>query len=222
MLHFDVAELPTGGWELKGTKTTARTKGGQPLVLPTKPLAEKMAGQLSELGAKSPLFLLASATIDTVMPERAARIAELGSFLDTDLVFYRAPDPADLRARQDAAWDAAINWAIGNGAGGLTVTEGLVRIHQPEQAHSMLAQVLGQMSDWQLLVAHRAGHQAGSVILGCMFAQKMLDAQGLFEAANVEELYQTWRYGADAELDKKLAHTRTVLDQLQTFRDLLA
>jgi chaperone required for assembly of F1-ATPase len=221
MLNFSVRPA-NGGWEIAGTKTTALTKGGRALVLPAEGLAHAMAAELAVQGAKSPLFLLASAVIDAVRPDRPAHVAQVGRFLDTDLVCYRAPDPADLAARQATAWDPVLAWGQARGVGPLSVTQGLTQLAQPQAAHTALAEALNTLDDWHLLVAHRATHQVGSALLGLMFASRAAHDHDVFAAAYVEELYQNDRYGEDAELKKRLDHARTVLGHLRSFRDLLA
>ena len=222
MLSFTIKGTPSEGWCIQGKKKAAQTRGGQPLILPTEALATAIANQLTEQGPKSPLFLIASAGIDLVRPDMPNHVAEAMRFLDTDLTCYRTPEPHDLRAAQDKAWDPVWAWAKGVGLHPLKRTEAVSAIEQDKTVRKGLQRQLEMLDFWHLLLCHRVTHQVGSVLMGLMFAKGDIDAERLYQSAFVEEHYQTGRYGPEAELDKKLAVNRAVMDELYAFRNLLS
>ena len=60
--------------------------------------------------------------------------AEVERYLACDLVFYRAPGPAGLVARQGAAWDPVLAWARDALGARFVLAEGIVFVAQPAPA----------------------------------------------------------------------------------------
>src|SRR5262245_16736741 len=105
-----------GGFGLALDGRPVRTPARRALAAPSRGLAEALA---EEWRAQSeyidptamPLTRLANSIIDGVAdaPDKVA--ADVGKYLASDLVFYRASSPPGLVARQQAAWDPLMAWA---------------------------------------------------------------------------------------------------------------
>src|ERR1700685_4098265 len=93
-----------------------RPPAGRVLAAPTPALAEALAAewdaQREEIDpAKMPLTRLANAIIDGVAEKPGPVAAEIEKYLTSDLLFYRAASPQELRERQAALWDPILAWA---------------------------------------------------------------------------------------------------------------
>ena len=133
-----VAEA-AGGFRLALDGRPIRTQGGQPQVVPTRALAEAMAeewaGQGEEVDPKTfPLRDLADFAIDHVRPDRAATIATLLRYAETDTLCYRA-DPEDaLYRRQRELWDPLLAGLEARHGARLHPVSGIVHRPQSEAA----------------------------------------------------------------------------------------
>ena len=95
-----------------------RTPGRVPLALPTSALAAAVADEWRAVGETldpraMPLTGLANAAIDRIGPDPHAFAAGLARYGESDLLCYRAIEPAPLVERQAAAWDPVLAWARG-------------------------------------------------------------------------------------------------------------
>ena len=81
-----------------------------------------------------PLTRLANAIIDGVAARARPVAAEIGKYLASDLLFYRAETPAALRARQAQHWDPILAWARQALGADFKLGEGVVHVAQPPAA----------------------------------------------------------------------------------------
>src|SRR3569623_1420543 len=93
-----------------------RTPAGKLLAAPVRTLAEALAAEWNEQRDKidpaaMPLTRLANSIIDGVAPFPQPVAAEIEKYLGTDLLLYRAAEPAALVAMQRDRWDPVLDWA---------------------------------------------------------------------------------------------------------------
>jgi chaperone required for assembly of F1-ATPase len=174
------------------------------LALPTRALAEAVAGEWAGQGAKidpatMPMTKLANTAIDRVAPERARIVAEIVEFAGSDLVCYRAQMPADLVGLQARSWDPVVDWALKRLDASFAVTAGVV--HRP-QATTVLARIRGFLEahdEWALTAIHNMTTLTGSALIAAMIAEGALEAEAGWNAAHVDEEWQASLWGADEE-----------------------
>ena len=118
------------GWSVRldgrGVKTPAR----KTLTVPSEALATMVAEEWAAQGERidapaMPLTRLCFVALDRMELAREETIAEVTKYASTDLVCFRAPDPAELVAAQAAAWDPMLAWA-----------EQALEAHAPEAGQS--------------------------------------------------------------------------------------
>ncbi|GEO80541.1 ATP12 family chaperone protein [Pararhodospirillum oryzae] len=192
------------GFGLRLDGKPVRTPTRLPLVAPTPALAEAMAGEWRAQGdtiepETMPLTALANTALDRVMPAQEAVIAALVRYGDTDLLCYRAAEPPDLVARQDAAWPPLLAWAAETLGIRLEVTRGLMPTPQPAGSLKRLEASLAALDPWTLTVAQALTAITGSVILGLAVAHRRLEATEAFRISQIDDLFQAERWGEDAE-----------------------
>src|SRR5262245_9206484 len=112
-----------------------RTPAKEPLVLPTRALAEAVAAEWAAQGDEvrpqaMPLMRLSSIALDIVAKRREAVVAELAKYAETDLVCYRAAEQPALAARQQARWQPLLDWATLRYDAPFAVTSGVVPLPQ--------------------------------------------------------------------------------------------
>jgi chaperone required for assembly of F1-ATPase len=181
-----------------------RTPMKAPLRLPTRGLVEAVAaewsGQGEILDPATMLFTkLANTAIDRVGPERARIEAEVTDYANSDLVCYRADDPAILAERHRAAWDPVVDWARTALDAPFVVTTGLIHAPQPAAALSAFAADLARLTDFELTADYTVMTLTGSALLALALARGAIAPEVAWAAANVDEDYQIELWGEDEE-----------------------
>jgi len=98
------------GWHVALDARRVKTQGGNPLAVPNKALADLLAGEWAAQGEEvEPGSFrhrdIADFAIDVVAPDRAAAIAALLRYAETDTLCYRADPEEPLFKRQQEVWE---------------------------------------------------------------------------------------------------------------------
>ncbi|HLY79994.1 MAG TPA: ATP12 family chaperone protein, partial [Caulobacteraceae bacterium] len=141
----DVA-LVDDGFAVQLDGRTARSPNGAPLVLPTRALAELIAGewaaQAVEIDPGSmPATRLAAGALALDTAGREAAVERLASFAGSDLLCYFADGPASLVERQERRWGPAIAWADAALGVKFHRTQGIIHQPQPQSTLDRVAEL---------------------------------------------------------------------------------
>lgn len=203
-------------------KTPAKAE----LRVPTLALAEAIAGewqaQQDEIRPQSmPAMQLAATTIDRVMADPDFARRDIVRYGDTDLLSYRADEPATLAERQAAEWQPLLDWFRDRYDVQMKVTAGIIAVAQPAELKPRLERVCAGLDAWQLTALHGATTNTGSVVLGLALLDGRLDADSAHRAALLDELHQAERWGEDAEAAARRAGLLADLQATARFLALL-
>jgi chaperone required for assembly of F1-ATPase len=200
---FEDASVGGGGKPfpllLDGKKV--HTPARRVLTAPSRALAEALAqewnAQVNEIDpARMPLTRLANAVIDGVSEKPAAVAAEIEKYLASDLLFYRADTPAGLVALQARHWDPVLAWARESFGARFATVAGIVHVAQPATAlAAMRAQV--PVEPWRLGALSSVTTLTGSALIALALAAGVLDTEGAWAAAHVDEDWQMSQWGRD-------------------------
>jgi chaperone required for assembly of F1-ATPase len=124
-------------------------------------------------------------------------IEETAKFGTSDLVCYRATDPASLVQRQAASWQPLLDWLAERYQARLVVGSGTMFVMQPAVAVAALRAAVAAHGDLALSALYNLTHIAGSLVIGLAVSEGRLPAADAFTAAQLDELYQIERWGAD-------------------------
>ena len=110
----EVTEEPEG-YGIALDERKVQTPAKVALILPSRALAEVVAAEWDAQTDKvdprtMPATRGANAAIDKVRHQHGEVAAMLADYGDSDLLCYRAASPAELVARQAAAWDPMLDW----------------------------------------------------------------------------------------------------------------
>ena len=202
-----------------------RTPGRHALEMPTEALAQAVAGewraQDDEIQPRDmPLTQLANTAIDRTRPLRTQVIEQIASYGETDLLCYRVADPPDYAEIQAANWQPLLDWAKDTYGARLQVTTDVAPLKQPKTALLALYQAVASHDDFVLTGLHAATSASGSVIVGLALAKGHLDAEQSYSLSQLDELYQTEKWGEDAEARTRREDIRDVLRSAATFMAL--
>lgn len=144
-----------------------------------------------------PLTRLVSTAIDCVVPQRATLIGELMNYVDADMLCYRASYPADLKARQQAAWQPVLDWLDATIGIALQASEGFGPHRQSAAAVAALKAAFESLDDGRLTALQAAAAITGSLALALALTHGCITAAEAFTAASLDESYQMEKWGED-------------------------
>ncbi len=217
-----VSEGPDG-FRLTLDGRPANTPARNPLRLPTRALAEKVAAewdaQETQIDpARMPLTRLANTAIDGVAPRLDAVITDLCAYAGTDLVAYRAGEPDRLVAAQGAAWDPILAWARDAFGARLILSEGVMHVEQPpDTVRALAAAVSAETDPFRLAGLHTLTTLTGSLLIALAVLRDHLTPMQAWAAAHVDEAYQAEVWGRDAEAEARLEARRAEFEAAADF-----
>lgn len=212
--YKDVSLCPVeGGYGVVLDGRPVKLPGGSAvLCVAHKALADLVAAEWAAQGDvivpdEMPVMQIVSTCALEVGAQRPAMEAQIFKYIDTDLLYYRAPGPDALVRAQQAVWDpllAAFSKRFGVDA---DVTDGLVALRQGEALHAAVRGYVSGLSDEEFTVLQIVVPLSGSVVLGCLFTAADVGAVDVLAAARVEErfkdeMYDAERYGPDPAIEK--------------------
>jgi chaperone required for assembly of F1-ATPase len=214
------------GWNVTLDGKVLRSPAKKDFNLPTKGLALAVA---AEWDAQTehvrplamPLMQLASTAIDRVGADRARIVTELVGYAGTDLICYRASEPPSLVEREAQAWDPLLAWLGRRYDVSLATTNGIVAVAQAPATMEALTKVIGGHNDFALAALATLIQTAGSVVIGLAVAEGEITAEQGAHAAQLDELYQTERWGEDKEAVERRVAQIAEMVAARRFLDLL-
>jgi chaperone required for assembly of F1-ATPase len=184
-----------------------QTPARQPLLLPSRALAEAIAAEWRAQGDEMlplamPLTRLVNTVLDGVRVTRPEVIAAILRFGENDLLSYRAEAPVELVARQ-LAWNEYLDWAAKRHGARVAVTSGIRHVEQSAETLEALRQVVAALDDFQLAALHVLASVTGSLVLGLAVLDGRLTAAEAFSLSRLDELYQAEKWGTDREAEQR-------------------
>src|SRR5262249_4007683 len=204
-VYREVRVAPAGaGWGILLGPRTLQTPARAPLLLPRRRLAEAVAAEWDAqtdkvVPATMPLMRLAATAIDRAVAQRRQVIDEVVGYAETDLVCYRADRPPELVARQSALWQPLVDWVTLRFDAPLLVTTGVVPKAHPAAAIAAIRAAVESLDPFWLMALHSATTAGGSVAIGLALAEQRLDAEGAWQASQLDETFQIEQWGEDPE-----------------------
>lgn len=204
----------------------AKTPARADLAAPTSALAEAIADEWRGEGDSvdfSALALTRHATtaIDLGNRERNRWIEDVVAYLKSDLVCYRANEPAALAGRQNETWSPYLAWAEQALGAALCVTAGVAPVAQAEGAVRGARERLSAMNDWALIAVKTATEITGSAVLAFALEARAFPAAEIFSASRLDERFQSERWGVDEEAAAREARLHADFLSVAKWLDLL-
>lgn len=203
-----------------------RTPARNLLQAPTPALAQAIAAEWESQAsvidpAKMPLTRLANSIIDGVAHATAEVAADVGKYLGSDMLCYRAAAPDRLVARQAEIWDPILDFARDKLGARFILTEGVGFVNQPD--HALAAARAAIPTDpWRLGAVHTVTTLTGSALIALALMRGALTLDEAWRAANLDEDWNFELWGGDdvalRRREGRLAELRAaafVLEQLR-------
>lgn len=200
-----------GGWKVLLDGRPVKTVGGRVQALPTRALAEAMAAEWAGQGEEilPALFFLrdlADYAIDVVGPDRDMAIRLILPYGETDTLCYRGDPGEALTRRQETVWEPLLKGAEQRLGVHFERVAGIIHRPQPAATMMRLETVLMTKADFELAALNTLANLAASLVIGLAALDDGADPDALWNAANLEEDWQTELWGNDAEAAARRAH----------------
>ena len=195
-------ERTESGWEIRLDGRPVRTPGRVPLAVPTQAMADAIADDWRAVGddidpRSMPLTGLANAAIDRIAPDPRTFAAGLARYGESDLLCYRSDHPVLLRERQDRVWDEPLDWARARYDVHFEIVTGIMHRDQPQATLARLADAITARDAFELAALNQVVTITGSLVLALALAERALDADAVWAAANLDEDWQIEQWGED-------------------------
>ncbi len=215
-----------GGWEILLDDRAVKTPARHPLVVPSEAVAGAIAAEWDAQGEKvdprsMPLTGLANAAIDRVATDREAFARGLSSYGESDLLCYRADHPNALVERQVEHWDPILAWARRRFDVDFEIVCGIIHKAQHEMTLKQLRQAVSVLDPFELAGLAPLVTISGSLVIALALAEDAVDLNRAWEAATVDEAFQTEQWGEDAEAAAALENRRRDFEAGYRFLTLL-
>jgi chaperone required for assembly of F1-ATPase len=220
-----VACLPEG-YVVRLDDRVLRSPAGNAFAMPNAALAEAIAGEWRVQGDKiapatMPLMQLAATAIDRIAPVSAETVAAIVGYAETDLLCYRAAEPAALVERQQRLWQPILDWAGIYLDAPFIVTTGIMHRPQPAAVGVAVRAALAELEPLRLAALAAIAGTVGSAVLAIAVHAGRIDAETAFVLSQLDESFQIERWGEDAETAGRRAQLRAELLDAARFLALL-
>lgn len=202
-----------GGYTVTLDGRRVKTPAKAALVVPTEALAQEIAAEWAAQDKTvdprtMPFTRSANAAIDKVMTQHAEVAQMIADYGDADLLCYRAASPADLVARQAAAWDPLLDWAAETMGARLETRAGVMHAPQDPGALARLRAEVATLDAFHLTALHDLVSLSGSLVIGLAALRGWRAPEALWETSRVDESWQIDQWGADEEAAEVTARKR--------------
>jgi len=213
-------------WDVRLDGRPVRTPARVPLIVPTKALADAIAGEWRSVEEvvdprAMPLTGMANAAIDRVAPDPAAFVGGLVRYAEADLACYRSSWPPELVTRQSDAWNVLLAWARRRYDVDFSTTSGLTHVPQPLATVERLAHSVAALNSFQLAGLSPLVTIGGSLIAGLAILEKAITPEQGWEAVTIDERWQLEQWGTDTEAQTALDNRERDFFAATRFLELL-
>jgi chaperone required for assembly of F1-ATPase len=206
-----------GGFAVGLDGRVPKTPGLKPVVVPSEAVAARMAVEWAAQGdiidpATMPLVRIVNSAVEAGEEALPALRAEIVNYAGNDLLLYRADGPETLVRRQEALWDAALVPLARHFGVSFQPTIGVLHQAQPAPTLAKLAAVLEPEPLLPLTAMNAVMSITGSGLLALALRHGLVDAEGVWLAAHVDEDHNIQRWGEIEEITARRAQRRRDFD----------
>ena len=206
-------EREDGGWRVMLDGRPIRTQGGSAQVVPTRALADALAGEWARQGEEIdalafPRRDMADYAIDRVAAQREETIARILRFAETDTLCYRADPDEPLHRKQRDVWEPLVTAFEAREGVRLERVSGVLHRPQPAATLAALRARLERENAFTLAALEALASLAASLCIALQALEPAADAESLWDAAELEEQWQADLWGREAEAEARRAKRR--------------
>jgi chaperone required for assembly of F1-ATPase len=208
-----------GGFTVMLDGRTLRGPKGAQTVLPSEPLAELVAEEWAAQGEHLELAAmhatrLANTAIESIPQARDATAQQIADYAASDLLCYRATDPAGLVARQAQRWDPILARAEAELSLRFIPVSGIIHQAQPATTLERVKALALRLDDFGLVGLAFGVPLFGSAALGLALQHGWLSGEAAFDLSRIDEAWQEEKWGVDDEAAERTMRLRSEAEML--------
>ncbi len=182
----------------------AKTPSKKNLALPNIELAKQVAKEWQEQEkfidpSKMALTRLVNSAIEGGSGACSALRAEIIKYAGSDLLLYRAKSPKELAQLQEEKWDRVLIALAQKFDVKFMPTFGIIHQEQPKKTLKILDNSLENLDNFTLCALMAITSLTGSALLAIAIYNSLIDADEAWEAAMIDENYNSSVWGEDLE-----------------------
>jgi len=219
-------EQSTFGHAVRLDGRPVKTPTRNELALPTKKLADAVVAEWEAVEKTidpmlMPMTGFANAAIDHIGGHRDGFVTAIAAYGETDLLCYRAAADEALGARQAENWEPWLDWSRARYDVSFVIVEGIMHQPQPAATLEKLRSAVAARGTFELAAMAKLAHLSGSLVLTLALVERAGEADEVWNAACLDELWQEELWGADHWADKNRADRRVEFMAAVRFLELL-
>jgi chaperone required for assembly of F1-ATPase len=219
-------EQSTFGHAVRLDGRPVKTPTRNELALPTKKLADAGVAEWEAVEKTidpmlMPMTGFANAAIDHIGGDRDGFVTAIAAYGETDLLCYRAAADEALGARQAENWEPWLDWSRARYDVSFVIVEGIMHQPQPAATLEKLRSAVAARGTFELAAMAKLAHLSGSLVLTLALVERAGEADEVWNAACLDELWQEELWGADHWADKNRADRRVEFMAAVRFLELL-
>ena len=205
-----------GGFAVALDGKPIKTPSGRIVAVPSRAIAEAMVAEWEAQRehidpTTMPMTRFANSVVDAVIDRVGIVRDDIAKYFSTDLLFYRAGHPEILVTREAQHWDPVVFWAADELGAHFILAEGIMHVRQPDAAVEAAREALPS-DPWSVAALHVVTTLTGSALLALALHQGARDAGQVWEAAHVDEDFNSEQWGADEEVVARKAARKRDFD----------
>ncbi len=195
------------------------------LTLPNLKLAEEIKSeweaQKDELDIKSmPITNIAYTWQDKILPKKSEIIKAISEYLKTELICYVSPD-GELYKQQIAKWQPIADIFEKDTSIKLNFTKTISSAVQTCEDLEKFTQLLENLPAPHLTAMQITISLLGSAVVSYEFAKGNITIEQAFDAAMLEEIFQSKKWGLDPAIENKHKSIKNELANIDKFLKLV-
>ena len=204
-----------------------KTQRGNAVLCPTRNIADDIQKEWQNQEAEirpdtMPLMQIISTALDQGKT-RQQILDHIGSYVETDLVFFRSGE-SPYKEKQEEIWGRAVRWFENHFSIKLNTTDQLSPLAQDADLKNIIDKYCSSLNDLGLTLYEIVLEDTSSNTLTTAFFEGELNAKDMFQAIFLDdliraEIYNEEKYGAAPDQEKK---RNTVRRNLQAAQKLLS
>jgi chaperone required for assembly of F1-ATPase len=214
------------GWRVLLDGRGVRTQGGRAQIVPNEPLAAALAAEWAGQGeeidpARFVLRDLADYALDVIAADRAAVLADLLRYAETDTLCYRAEADEPSHTRQLELWEPLLLAAEARWDVQFERVAGIIHRPQPAETLARLEAVLAPKDAFTLAALVTLTTLSASLVIGLGALESDADLALLWRASELEADWQVEQWGKDDEAELRAVRRFATFTAAARFAELV-
>ncbi|TQL16927.1 chaperone required for assembly of F1-ATPase [Zymomonas mobilis] len=190
------------GFIVKLDNRQIMTPARNPLILPTRALAEAIAEEWSkqtkEIDPESmPITGYANAAVDLVPDRYDDFVAGIRQFAESDVTCYRAESPQSLVNLEIELWEPLLEWAEKRFDIHFHRVAGIIHKKQPELTLERIGTAVSDFNNFEIVALTQLSTISGSLVIPLAILADEITPEKAFDAAHIDEIWQAEQWGQD-------------------------